>query len=145
MRSGSFVARVAVVGLLAAASLGAAASHDPAVAQAAKGGLYAFHTRAVGACPGLDWHITVEPNGGLIGFVAWDQMKHMARLAGNLNKDRSFEMNAEEVGGAGRKATVKGTAAGDYITASIDGSGTGCDKQVLQIPRVTGGLQGGGG
>lgn len=122
-----------------------AALSIPAMAQQEKGGLYAFHTRAVGTCPGLDWHITVEPNGGLIGIVAWDQMKHMAKLAGSIDKDRTFEMDAQEVGGAGRKATVKGTAAGDYITAAIDGSGTGCDKKMLQIPRVTGGLEGGGG
>jgi hypothetical protein len=85
-----------------------------------------------------------EPDGALTGFVAWDRMKHMARLEGMIGKDRTFKMDAQEVGGTGRKATVSGTA-GDYITAMIDSSGTACDKQVLQIPRDVGGLEGGGG
>jgi hypothetical protein len=55
-----------------------------------------------------------------------------------------IKMDAEEVGGAARKATVKGTAAGDYINASIDGSGTACDDKILSIPRVEGGTGGGG-
>ncbi len=135
---------IVIAGMFVAA-LGTGALVTPAIAQQAKGGLYAFHTRAAGGCPGLDWHITVEPNGGLVGFVAWDQMKHMARLVGSINKDRTFKMDAQEVGGTGRKATVQGTASGDYINASIDGSGTACDKQLLQIPRVVGGLDGGGG
>jgi hypothetical protein len=93
----------------------------------------------------MDWHIVTEPDGKLMGFVAWDRMTHMARLEGMINKDRTFKMDAQEVGGTSRKATVSGTAAGDYITAMIDGSGTACDKQVLQIPRDVGGPEGGGG
>ncbi len=128
-----------------AIALAATASWNPAFAQQEKGGLYVYHTRPAGGCPGLDWHITVEPSGMLVGFVAWDQMKHMARLSGMINKDRSFKMNAQEVGGTGRKATVTGSAAGDYIQASINGSGTACDNKMLQIPRDVGGLEGGGG
>jgi hypothetical protein len=138
MKSNRLLAKVAVI------ALAAAGSWSPALAQN-KGGLYVYHTRPNGGCPGLDWHITIEPNDSLVGFVAWDQMKHMARLAGTVNKDRSFEMDAQEVGGTERKATVKGTAGGDFITASIDGSGTACDKKLLQIPRNVGGLEGGGG
>jgi hypothetical protein len=134
-----FIAKASVVALATAAAL------SPVYAQQGKTSLFVYHTRASGGCPGLDWHIVTEPNGSLTGFVAWDQMKHMARLQGMINKDRTFKMNAEEVGGAARKATVSGTAAGDYITAMIDGSGTACDKQVLQIPRAVGGLDGGGG
>jgi hypothetical protein len=129
---------------LALAALATAAALSPALAQT-KGGLYVLHTRAVGSCPGLDWHVNVEPNGSLVGFVAWDQMKHMAKLEGSIAKNGSFDMNAQEVGGAARKAVVKGAAAGDYITMSIDGSGTGCDKQIFQVPRFEGGTSGGGG
>ena len=141
MKTAIFAAGIAAFGLAAAAT-----PLNPALAQAPlKGGLYAFHSRPIGKCPGLDWHVMVEPNGALDGFVAWDRMQHMARLSGTLTKDRTFEMAAQEVGGAARKATVKGTAAGDYITASITGSGSACDDQVLQIPRAEGGLEGGGG
>jgi hypothetical protein len=34
--------------------------------------------------------------------------------AGSLKSDRTFEMDANEVCGAARKATVKGSVAGDY-------------------------------
>ena len=141
MKTAIFAAGIAAFGLAAAAT-----PLNPALAQAPlKGGLYAFHSRPIGKCPGLDWHVMVEPNGALDGYVAWDRMPHLARLSGTLTKDRTFEMAAQEVGGAARKATVKGTAAGDYITASITGSGSACDDQVLQIPRAEGGLEGGGG
>ena len=143
MRPITLVTNVALGVLTAAASL------SPAVAQQPAGQLYAFHTGPSGGCPGLDWHITVEGD-KLTGFVAWDQMKHMARLNGNLipsgvGKERTFKMNAQEVGGSGRKATVQGSAGGDYINASISGSGTACDGKILAIPRVAGGIQGGGG
>jgi hypothetical protein len=135
-----FNAKAAVIALSTAALLG------PAWAQSGQPGLYAFHTGpVVGGCPGLDWHITLEPDNTLNGFVAWDRGHHMARLEGSLKKDRSFEMEAQEVGGAGRKATVKGTAAGTNISVVINGSGTACDGAYLNIPRVVGGMGGGGG
>ena len=129
----------ALVAMLAAASM------SPAMAQQKTAQLYAYHTSAViGGCPGLDWHITLEPDNRLVGFVAWAQDAHMARLNGSIKKDRSFEMQASEVGGAARKATVKGTAGGDYINVSIYNSGTACDGEILTIPRTAGGGGGGG-
>ncbi|MDR3533849.1 MAG: hypothetical protein P4L90_25210 [Rhodopila sp.] len=138
-----FDATIAIIALSTAALSSPASAQQ---AQSAKSQLYAFHTGpVVGGCPGLDWHITLEPNNTLMGFVAWDQGKHMARLAGALNKDRTFEMDAQEIGGAARKATVRGTARGDYVNVSINGSGTACDGNILSIPRATGGIGGGGG
>ena len=134
--------------LLARASgiaLAAAALLSPAFAQSGKTSLYVYHTKPSGGCPGLDWHVVTEPDGSLNGFVAWDKMKHMAHLDGMINKDGTFKMDAQEVGGTARKATVSGKAAGSYITAMINGSGTACDNQPLQIPRNVGGLEGGGG
>ncbi len=130
-------------------ALSATALFSSSSAQQSKGVLYAFHTYPSGGCPGLDWHITVQGD-KLEGFVAWDQMKHMARLDGTLipaspGKERSFKMDAQEVGGTGRKATVQGTAGGEVINASIEGSGTACDGKILPIPRVSGGTGGGGG
>jgi hypothetical protein len=131
---------------IASIALSMAALLSPALAQSGSAGLYAYHTGpVVGGCPGLDWHITVGKDDSLIGFVAWDQGKHMAKLAGSIKKDRTFEMAAEEVGGAGRKATVKGSAGGNTINIQIAGSGTACDGDNLTIPRVVGGLGGGGG
>ena len=80
-----------------------------------------------------------------MGFVAWDRGQHIARLEGSLSNDRTFEMAANEVGGAGRKATIKGTAGGAYINVAIYGSGTPCDGINLPIPLATSGVGGGGG
>jgi hypothetical protein len=142
MKSTTIYARMAVVAVSVAASL------SPTLAQT-PGALYAFHTGANGGCPGLDWHITVEGN-SLQGFVAWDGGKHIARLDGTITpaspgQQRSFKMDAQEVGGAARKATVQGNGGGDTLSASIEGSGTACDGKILTIPRVTGGMGGGGG
>lgn len=129
-----------------AVALSTAAFFSPVQAQQKKAMLYAFHSSPViGGCPGLDWHITLEPDDSLEGFVAWDKGQHMARLVGKLNKDRSFAMNAQEVGGQARKANVTGTAGGDYINAMIHGSATACDDVNLAIPRMNAGLAGGGG
>jgi hypothetical protein len=139
MMSKVFTTTVATVVLSAAASL------SPALAQSGTPGLYAYHTGpVVGGCPGLDWHITVGKDGSLTGFVAWDRGTHIAKLAGMINKNRTFEMAAQEVG-TDRKATVSGSAGGTNINVQISGSGTACDGVTLNIPRVVGGLSGGGG
>ena len=115
-----------------------------AAAQTQGAQLYAFHTGRMGACPGLDWHLTVEPDNKLVGLVMWDRNQHMARVDGQLNSDRTFRMNVQEVGGQNRSAVVSGTARGDYINAQIEGAGGPCDGKTLQIPRVVGGAGGGG-
>src|SRR5271166_5756251 len=130
---------------MAAIALAAAASSSPALAQQSKGTLYAFHSSpVVGGCPGLDWHVMLSADHKVSGFVAWDHGKYMARLDGELNKDGSFELVGKEVG-SGKTATVKGTTGGDYINATIEGSGTACDGDNLAVPRVVGGTEGGGG
>jgi hypothetical protein len=130
---------------VATAFLSATVSFGPALAQSGAAGLYSYHTNpVVGGCPGLDWHITVENDNSLMGFVAWDQGKHIAKLAGSINKERNFEMNAEEVG-TGKKAMVKGSAGGTTINVQISNSGSACDGVNLTIPRVVGGMGGGGG
>jgi hypothetical protein len=140
MRPKVFSTRLTIIALSMAALIG------PAFSQSGQPGLYAFHTGpARGGCPGLDWHITVEPDNTLNGFVAWDQGKHIANVAGSIDKDRTFQMEAQEVGGAGRKAAVNGSAGGSNINVVISGTGTACDGVNLTIPRVVGGLGGGGG
>src|ERR1700742_2107710 len=98
MKSRLFSAQMAAIALSTAALL------SPALAQQGKAQLYAFHSAPIaGGCPGLDWHITLEPDNSLVGFVAWDHDQHIARLEGKFDKNRTFEMNAQEVGGQGRK------------------------------------------
>lgn len=142
MGSGKLLSKAAVVALATATMWG------PASAQQAgapgRAGLYVFHTRPQGGCPGLDWHLTIEKNGSIVGFVAWDQMRHMARLEGTINRDGSFKMDGQDTA-SGKTATVTGAARGSYIQSTIEGSGTACDGKMLQIPRDAGGLSGGGG
>jgi hypothetical protein len=131
---------------MVAIALSAAALCSPAMAQTGKAQLYAFHSApVVGGCPGLDWHVTLEPDNSLVGLVAWDHGQHIARLEGKFDKNRTFEMNAQEVGGQGRKATVSGKAGGGYISMMINGSGTPCDGMWLNVPTIAGGTGGGGG
>ena len=73
--------------------------------------LFIRHPSLVGA-PGLDWQITPRTGRHAERIVAWDRMQHMARLDGSINKDRNFTLDAKEVGGAGRTATVHGYAGG---------------------------------
>jgi hypothetical protein len=75
------VGKVVSVGLLAFA-----ASTNVTTAQVPEGRIYALHSKAEGACPSLDWHIVVEPNGVLAGMIAWDDMKTMARATGELTR-----------------------------------------------------------
>jgi hypothetical protein len=100
-------------------------------------GLYAFHTGALGACPGLEWHLTVDPNGKVAGMVSWDEMTHMAKVEGTVQADGKFSLNAKEVGGS-RTATVNGNATGAYATLTISGTGGPCDGKTVQVPRATG-------
>jgi hypothetical protein len=138
-------AKIAVIAFSAAASLSYAQAQAIPRHPSARAQLYAFHTRPASGCPGLDWHLTVEPDNTITGFVGWDRMQHMARLEGTIARDRTFKMSGQEVGGTGKTATVDGRAGGTYLSIAISGTGTPCDDVVLNVPRVTGGLGGGGG
>ena len=138
-------AKIAVIALSAVVSLSTAQAQRIPRHPTAKAQLYAFHTRPASGCPGLDWHVTVEPDNSISGFVAWDRMQHMARLEGTIARDRTFKLNAQEVGGTGKTAIVSGRAGGTFLSIAISGTGTPCDDIILNVPRVTGGLGGGGG
>jgi len=118
---------------------------SPAQAQKPGGRLYAFHSAPTGACPAMDWHIVLATDNSLTGFVAWDEMKHLARVSGTLETGRVFHLNAVEEGGNQRKGTVSGQVEDSFIVASLTGTKTGCDDQKIWVPYFAGGLAGGGG
>ncbi len=136
--------RMLFVGLPVVAGL-ASSFISPAQAQKPAGRLYAFHSAQTGACPAMDWHIVLNPDNSLAGFVAWDEMKHLARVSGKLETGRIFHLNAVEEGGKERKGTVSGQVEDSYIVASLTGTQTGCDNQKIWVPYFAGGLSGGGG
>lgn len=138
-------AKIAVIALSAVVSFSFTANAQIQKRPSPKAQLYAFKTRPASGCLGLDWHVTVEPDRTISGFVGWDRMQHMARLEGTIAKDNTFKVNAQEVGGTGRQAVVTGRAGGTYLEIAISGTGTPCDDVILNVPRVVGGLSGGGG
>ena len=87
-----------------------------------------FHSSAQGGCPSLDWHVVVGENNTLDGMIAWDDMKAMARATGSINPTaRTFAMQAHEVGGQGRTATVDGRVGQDgWLVANIHGQNVSC-------------------
>jgi hypothetical protein len=139
MKTGTLLTRLAVTSLVTIGAL------SPALAQQPKGRLYAFHSAPTGACPGMDWHVVLGPDQSLVGFIAWDGMKHIAKVSGQLETGRMFHMTAVEEGGAERKGTVKGQVEDSFIVASLEGTKTGCDDQQISVPYFASGLAGGGG
>jgi len=112
-----------------AAGLAIAATCGVASAQALPAGrVYTFHSTPQGSCPALDWHVVVQSNGDLSGMIAWNNMQSMARATGTVNMaNRTFSMNAVEVGGQGRTATVTGTVRQDgWLVANINGQDVAC-------------------
>lgn len=95
--------------------------------------MYVLHSKAVGGCPSLDWHITVEPSGVLSGLIAWDNLKSIARAAGTVDRQsRTFSMTATEIGGRARKAKIDGHIRGDgSMVATLRGERINCSAIVV--------------
>jgi hypothetical protein len=131
-----------------AAGLAIAATCGVASAQALPGGrVYTFHSKAQGSCPALDWHVVAESNGDLSGMIAWNNMQQMARATGTVNMaNRTFSMNAVEVGGQGRTATVTGTVRQDgWLVANINGPNVACTGVTVPWGVTPQGVTGGNG
>jgi hypothetical protein len=137
MKLSILLAGLSVISLLAAS--------DPARAEQSKSRLYAFHSSAIGACPGMDWHIVVSPDQSMSGFIAWDGMKHFAKVSGKLETGRIFHLAAAEEGGAERSGSIKGQVEDTFIVASLQGTRTACDDQQISVPYFASGQSGGGG
>ena len=110
-----------------------AASMSAAFAQVPEGRIYALHSIAVGACPSLDWHIVLEPNGILAGMISWNGMKTMARATGTVNqRSHTFTMIAKEMEGQARSAKVRGQIREDgLLIAHIEGPRGTCDAVIV--------------
>jgi hypothetical protein len=120
--------------LIATGAIAAAAMCGTASAQnLPQGRLYAFHSGPQNSCPGLDWHIVADGN-QLNGMISWNNMQNMAHAEGTLNPTaRTFQMNAKEVGGQGRTATITGTVqANGYLVANITGPNVKCSGVTIQ-------------
>ena len=117
-----------------------APAYQAALAQATptgmipEGAVYVFHSAAVGACPSLDWHVITGIKGSLSGIIAWDNMRSIARVRGNIALDRSFEMSAIEMGGAQRRAVITGHVLPDgKMTADLKAPKIECHGIVATV------------
>jgi hypothetical protein len=132
--------------MIVASALAIATTCGAAMAQSAvpPGRVFAFHSQAAGACPGLDWHLVVGPNNSLSGMLAWDDMKAMAHVTGSVTPARTFTMTAKEVGGQGRTANITGQVRTDgWLVASIKGPKIECNN--ITVSWYTPAQAGGGG
>jgi hypothetical protein len=116
--------------MIIASALAIATTCGVAMAQGVPppGRVYAFHSKAAGQCPALDWHVTVGDNNTLSGMLAWNDMKAMAAVTGSVTPARTFTMTAKEVGGQGRTANIPGQVRADgWLVASIKGPKIECN------------------
>jgi hypothetical protein len=66
---------------------------------AREGGVYSFHSKPRGDCPGPDWHVVQESRGSLYGMIFWNDMKSLACATGTV-VNQQVKMTATEKGGA---------------------------------------------
>jgi hypothetical protein len=136
--------KVSLAIALSVASTAAPLTCVNAIEEVTLGQWFNLHTSPSGTCPGLDWRVAVDADRQIAGYVAWDRMKHSAKLSGVLNADDTFSIAGDEVGG-NRHAVITGKVNAEYVALTINGTGTGCDKQQLRAPRINTAVQGGGG
>jgi hypothetical protein len=63
------------------------------------GRVYTLHTKSVGGCPSMDWHIVVGDNNTLSGMIAVDNMKTVFRVTGSYEAGKSFRLDGKQVDG----------------------------------------------
>jgi len=131
--------------LLIAGVMAVAISSGTAYAQSVpQDRVYAFHSGAVGQCPGLDWHVVAKGD-ALSGMISWGNGQHIARVQGNITAP-GFQMTAQEIG-TSRTADISGNVSGDgWLVANIEAPGVKCKAvQVRWFTPATFGGGGGGG
>ncbi len=64
------------------------------------GRVYALHSKSIGGCPALDWHIVVGENQTLSGMVSLNDMKTIFRINGTYNSEGTFKLVGKQVGGS---------------------------------------------
>ena len=94
----SFPKLIAISAIAIATMSGAAFSQE--------GGIYSFHSKPRGDCPGPDWHVVQGSRGSLYGMISWNDMKSLARATGTV-VNQQVKMTATEKGGQGRTATIE--------------------------------------
>jgi hypothetical protein len=118
----------------------ASAQQAPGNTPATVGRVYTLHTKAVGPCPALDWHIVVGEKNTLSGMIGTDDMKTMFRVTGTFDPAlRTFQLTGQEVGGT-RTGAINGAFQPQtyQMAASLGGLpvGAACQGTTVYIPWV---------
>jgi hypothetical protein len=123
---------------LLASALALIALHGPAEAADARlpeDRMYILHSKAIGTCPSLDWHIAASADGSLSGLIAWDGMKWIAKATGRVDREnRTFSMTAVVIGAEERKAAIDGQVRKDgWLIANVRGDRINCSAIAVPI------------
>ena len=128
--------KLVATGILAMTTLsGIASGQQQTIVELPPGRVYVFHSGPGSGCPGVDWHVVVQPNDVLAGVILWNDMQSLARVNGSLNRGTgAFAMTAQEVGGEGRAANVSGTVDPNtgWLTADVEGPNVSCRS--IKVP-----------
>ncbi len=100
--------------------------------------MYVLHSKAIGTCPSLDWHIAAQPDGTLSGLIAWDNMNSIAKATGRVDRqNRTFSMTAIVVGAEERKAAIDGQVRKDgWLIANVRGDRI--NRSTIAVPIYAG-------
>jgi len=121
----------AALSLMAIAPLSSAQAQSPG----SKDILYDASMPAKGACPGMDWHIVVHSDKTVNGMVGWGGSKNLVHLTGTLDDHGALKMNATDAS-TNKTDTVTGTIQGNVLKAQINGTGTPCDNETMNVPKA---------
>jgi hypothetical protein len=136
-----------VASAIAGAFLGTTTQAQVKASAIPEGRLYAVHTKAMGGCPALDWHVVARPGGVLEGFVGWNDMKSIAKVSGTAMGGGElipFHMNAVELGGQARTASIYGSITPDgWLKVNIIGPEVSCQNVRVPFINQKGGGAGG--
>jgi hypothetical protein len=101
-----------------------------------EGKIYVFHSKPAGQCPALDWHVVVGEDNKRSGMVAWNNMKSMAKVTGQIAQDWTFTMNGRRATGRQEGAVlITGKLRADgWLSANIEGPNIKC--QGIAVPWV---------
>jgi hypothetical protein len=95
------------------------------------GYVYVLHSVPTSSCPALDWHVVMSADNTLSDMIAWDNMKSIARVEGPITAEKTFHLDAKEIGGAGKTAVIDGKLIPGWLQASI--TGPGIDGKEIEI------------
>jgi hypothetical protein len=103
--------------------------------QAFVGRVYAFHTKAIGGCRALDWHIIVGENDKLSGIIGLDDMKTNFAVMGTYDAKRNFHLDGKEIGGT-RTAALNGQVRENGVMVATLGGlpvGSACQGKSVYV------------